>query len=166
MQRTRRLLDEVKARTGYDIKGDVKIVICDDEQKFLSIQARMKRKDYQFPKASDDILAFYFADDRYIAISPKVKPGTTSFDRVFLHECGHDLIRHEISPDVIRRLRRTISRRRNEIDDAYTSIDRKMPWSIEERLCDLISFSICPHSQRGWSRMKRIALEIMEPILT
>ena len=165
MRRTKRLLDEVRSRTGHDIKRKVRIVICEDEQRFLSIQSKMRGENYSFPRDTNDIDALYFSNDRYIVISPNVRPGTISFDRVFLHECGHDLISHEIPKDIVRRLRRTVSKRRNEIDEAYTSVGRNMPWGIEERLADMLSAALIPHTQRGWSKMKKIAIEIMEPIL-
>lgn len=159
------MLDEVRSRTGHDIRKKVKIVICEDEQDFLSIQMKMRGKNYSFPRDTNNIDALYFSDDRCIAVSPNVRLGTTSFDRVFLHECGHDLLRHEIPQDVVRRLRKAASKRRNEIDEAYTSVNSKIPWGIEERLADLFAAALIPHNQKGWSMMRKISLDIMEPIL-
>ena len=159
------MLDEVRSRTGHDIRKKVKIVICDDDRDFLAIQERMRGENYSFPRDTDNIDALYFSDDRYIAVSPNVKPGTTSFDRVILHECCHDLLSHEISRDVVGRLRRMASRRRGEMIEAYTSIGRQMPWSIEERLADMFAVAVIPHHQKGWSEMRKIAIEMMEPIL-
>jgi hypothetical protein len=75
------------------------------------------------------------------------------------------LLRHEIPQDVVRRLRKAASKRRNEIDEAYTSVNSKIPWGIEERLADLFAAALIPHNQKGWSMMRKISLDIMEPIL-
>jgi len=165
MQQLRRLFDEVRIHTGYDLKKLVRIVICKDEREFLSIRNRMKKRNYRLPPESDNILALYFSDDRYIAVSPSVKPNTTSFSMVVLHELGHHLISHEIPPDVVRKLRRMATRKRGEIEMAYASIGRGMPWNIEERLCDLFSFAIHPHVQRGTSLMRKTSRKILESIL-
>lgn len=162
MSRTKRLFDEVLSSTGYDIKRDVKIVVCDDEASFLSIQEKMKRKNYRF---THNASALYFPDDRYIVVSPNVRPGTSAFDRVILHELFHHLLAHEMPEDDIKALRRIASIRRWDISMAFSSIGVRMPWNVEERLCDLFSYAVCPHVQRGTSSMRKMSREILESIL-
>lgn len=166
MQRMKKLFEEVKNRTGYDIKKHVKIVLCEDEKKFLAIQSKMKRKKYIFPRHINDVDAFYFSEDKFVAVSPKVKEGTLHFDRVILHELFHHLLSHEIPQERIDHMRKNASRKRKRIMKGYMSVGRRMPWSIEERLCDLFAYAICPHVQKGSSKMREISLEMMMPLMS
>ena len=165
MRSMRRLFYEIKVKTGYDIKNDVKVILCDRDEEFFSIQAKMKQKQYRFPRDLDNIRALYFTGDKCIVVSPDVRPGTSTFDMVILHECCHHLLSHEIRKDDISSIKKRISSRRIEIIEAYESIGRRMPRSIEERMCDLFACAICPHIQRGWSKMRRISLEMMKEVL-